>query len=38
MKCYTIDELSSALKSAGFTEVKSDRYDDKPWITVIARK
>ena len=38
MKCYTIDELSSALKSAGFTEVESDRYDDKPWITVIARK
>lgn len=38
MKCYTIDELSSALKSAGFTEVKSDCYDDKPWITVIARK
>lgn len=38
MKCYTIDELSSALKSAGFSEVKSDRYDGKPWITVIARK
>ncbi len=38
MKCYTIDELSSALKSAGFTEVESDRYDNKPWITVIARK
>ena len=38
MKCYTIDEISSALKSAGFAEVKSDRYDGKPWITVIARK
>ena len=38
MKCYTIDELSSELKSAGFTEVESNRYDDKPWITVIARK
>ena len=38
MKCYTVDELSSALKSAGFAEVKSDHYDGKPWITVIARK
>ena len=38
MKCYTIDELSSALRAAGFAEVKSDHYDGKPWITVIARK
>ena len=38
MKCYTVDELTSALKTAGFTEVISDRYDSKPWITVIARK
>lgn len=38
MKCYTVDELSSALKEAGFTQVKSDHYDGKPWITVIARK
>lgn len=38
MKCYTIDELFSALTEAGFTEVKSDSYDGKPWITVIARK
>ena len=38
MKCYTIDELSSALRAAGFAEVKSDHYDVKPWITVIARK
>ena len=38
MKCYTIDELSSALKASGFTEVKSARYDGKLWITVIARK
>ncbi len=38
MKCYTIDELSSALTAAGFTEIKSDRCDSKPWITVIARK
>lgn len=38
MKCYTVDELSSALKAAGFTQIKSDHYDGKPWITVIARK
>ena len=38
MKCYTVDELFSALTKAGFTEVKSDSYDRKPWITVIARK
>lgn len=38
MKCYTVDELTSALKAAEFTEVISDRYDSKPWITVIARK
>jgi ubiquinone/menaquinone biosynthesis C-methylase UbiE len=38
MKCYTVDELSSALKTAGFAEVISDHYDGKPWITVIARK
>jgi len=38
MKCYTVDELSSALKTAGFSEVISDHYDGKPWITVIARK
>ncbi len=38
MKCYTIDELSSALAAAGFTEIRSDRCDSKPWITVIARK
>ena len=38
MKCYTIDELSSALRSAGFADVSSDRYAGKSWITVIARK
>lgn len=38
MKCYTIDELSSALKSAGFAKVLSDHYNGKPWITIIARK
>ncbi len=38
MKCYTVQEISSALKSAGFSSVKSDHHPDKPWITVIAKK
>ena len=38
MKCYTVDQISSALKSAGFSEVTSDHFEGKPWITVIARK
>ena len=38
MKCYTIEELSAALTAAGFSDVKSDRYNGRPWITVIARK
>ena len=38
MKCYTAGELSSALKAAGFSEVKSDRHPEKPWLAVTARK
>ncbi len=38
MVCYTTDEISSALKAAGFSDVKSYHYDNKPWITVVARK
>ena len=38
MKCYTAGELSSALKAAGFSEVKSDRHPEKPWLTVVAGK
>lgn len=38
MKCHTVEQISSALKAAGFAEVTSDHYDGKPWITVIARK
>lgn len=38
MKCYTVDELFAALTEAGFSEMKSDCYEGKPWITVIARK
>jgi len=38
MKCYTVEELSAALAAAGFSDVRSDHYNGKPWITVIARK
>lgn len=38
MKCYTADELTAALKAAGFGEVRSVHHPEKPWITVIARK
>ena len=38
MKCHTIDEIEAALKSAGFSKIKSDHHKSKPWITVIAKK
>ncbi len=38
MKCYTVDEIEAALKSAGFSMVKSDHHKSKPWITVISKK
>lgn len=38
MRCYTIEELTTALFAAGFSDVRSDHHDSKPWITVIARK
>ena len=38
MKCYTIEEIESALKSAGFSKVKSNHHKAKPWIVVVAKK
>ena len=38
MKCYTTKQISSALKTAGFSSVKASHHKDKPWITVIAVK
>lgn len=38
MKCYTIEQIESALKAAGFSSVTSDHFNGKPWITVIAVK
>lgn len=38
MKAYTAEELESALRTAGFSEVISDHHSSKPWIRVLARK
>ncbi len=38
MKCHTVGEIESALKGAGFSEVRADHHPNKPWITVIAKK
>ena len=38
MKCYTTEQIESALKAAGFSEVRSDHHVSKPWITVVAKK
>lgn len=38
MKCYTAEDIGSALKSAGFSAVKVDHHPSKPWITVLAKK
>lgn len=38
MKCHTVEEIEDALISAGFSEIRADHHDSKPWITVIAEK
>ena len=38
MKCYTAEQITDALKAAGFTKGKADHHKSKPWITVIAKK
>lgn len=38
MKCYTAEEIGVALKSAGFSKIKSAAHPSKPWIAVLARK
>ena len=38
MKCYTAEELTAALTSAGFSDVRIERRENKPWLAVIARK
>lgn len=38
MKIYTAPEIESALKIAGFSDVKTYHHSSKPWICVLSRK
>lgn len=38
MKCHTVDEIESALKTAGFSAIKTAHHESKPWIAVMATK
>ena len=38
MKCYTIEQLTAALKGAGFSAVKPVHHPSKPWLCVLAKK
>ena len=38
MHCYTPEEITKALKAAGFSKVRSAHHPSKPWITVDSNK
>ena len=38
MKCYTAEQISDALRAAGFSKIRTDHHKNKPWITVLAKK
>ncbi len=38
MKAHTAETIEAALKKGGFSEVQTQHYPSKPWITVLARK
>ena len=38
MKCYTAEDLTAALKAAGFNVIRCRRRPEKPWLTVPAWK
>ena len=38
MKCYTAQQITAALKTAGFSKVRTAHHKSRPWITVIAEK
>ena len=38
MKNHTAQQIETALRAAGFSEVTSDHHPSRPWITVLARK
>lgn len=38
MKCHTKEEIETALKKAGFSQIESEHHKNKPWLAVIAQK
>ncbi len=38
MKCHTAEEITAALRKAGFSEVSAGHHGKKPWICVLAKK
>lgn len=38
MNYYTPEQLTDALRTAGFSQIRTRHYPDKPWITVLAEK
>ena len=38
MKNYTAEDITAALKEAGFSKVKADHHKNKPWLTVLAKR
>ena len=38
MRVYTEEELTGALKKAGFSEINCFRHDKKPWLALLAKK
>lgn len=38
MRCYTAEELTSALEQAGFSNLQITRHPQKPWLAVLAEK
>ncbi len=38
MKVYTVEQIGSALKTAGFSVITADHHASKPWIAVLAKK
>ena len=38
MHCYTEQQLTGALREAGFSEIKAARYGGKPWLAILAIK
>ena len=38
MRCYTAEELETALRAAGFVRVRVDHHPARPWLAVLAEK